>query len=165
MWKHTIQGTQNLVAENCSHNLCICYLYSMARDTFSGSLTLYLTSIQWSPYKQSKSDWPLTKIVDKYVFTSHDGDRFSKDELMYCTCWNSTHTIAERDKLIKIFIHYLAARNNNCSRFRSLWEQTSFSFLIMKFYLLVNYWQTPAQASRVTCLGAEGVPWIDVPLY
>ena len=29
MWKQTIQGTQNLVTEKCSHNLCICYLYSV----------------------------------------------------------------------------------------------------------------------------------------
>ena len=27
MWKQTIQGTQNLVTEKCSHNLRICYLY------------------------------------------------------------------------------------------------------------------------------------------
>ena len=59
MWKHTIQGTQNLVTEKCSHNLCICYLYSMdtsiqGKGHFFWVPILYLTSIHWSPYSNQK---------------------------------------------------------------------------------------------------------------
>ena len=35
LWDTSIQGTQNLTPKNCSHNICICYLYG--RDA----------SIQW----------------------------------------------------------------------------------------------------------------------
>ena len=57
--KHTIQGTQNLVTEKCSHNLCICYLYSMdtsiqGKGHFFLVPILYLTSMHWSPYSNQK---------------------------------------------------------------------------------------------------------------
>ena len=38
-------------------------------------------------------------------------------KLMYCTCGNSAHNIAEINQL-RFFIHYLAAWNNDCSRFQ-----------------------------------------------
>ena len=147
MWKHTIQGTQNLVTEKCSHNLCICYLYSMdtsiqGKGHFFWVPLLYLTSIHWSPYSNQKvthhrnrHKYKCSLVMMAIVFKRW----INSLKLMYCTCWNSTHTIAVRDKLIMIFIHYLAVWNNNDRRFRSLWEQTPFSSLIMIFYLLVNY--------------------------
>ena len=52
----SIQGTQNLAPEKCSYNLCIHYLYYMKgrlysgeRDTFSGSRSPLLNSIQGTP--------------------------------------------------------------------------------------------------------------------
>ena len=46
LWATSIQGTQNLVAEKYSHNLCICYLYE--RDTsIQGEGTVFLGHETW----------------------------------------------------------------------------------------------------------------------
>ena len=52
----SIQETQNLVTEKCSHNRCICNLfvrdiglYSGERDTFTGSQNQDLTSTDGTP--------------------------------------------------------------------------------------------------------------------
>ena len=67
---------------------------------------------------------------------------------------------------IQQFIHYLAAWNNDCWRFRGLRGQTPFCALIKTFSLLANYQQIPAQPPfRDTFLGPEGVSWIEVPMY
>ena len=58
------------------------------------------------------------------VFTSQSGDIFQN---LFCTCGNSTHNIAEID-----FIHFLAARNNDCGRLRSrIKEKYVFCWLVI----------------------------------
>ena len=61
----SIQGTQNLVAKKCLHNLCVSYLYW--RDTFRGSRNPGLTSIQGTTLALKK--WLATKIIDKFKCT------------------------------------------------------------------------------------------------
>ena len=43
----SIQGTQNLVSEKCSHNLCICYVYWRDTTSFQGKGTLFLGLETW----------------------------------------------------------------------------------------------------------------------
>ena len=59
------------------------------------------------------------------------------NQLMYCTCGDSTHYIAEIS-YSRSFLHYL---KTDCSRFHSLRQQTPFSALIKIFYLLVNFFK------------------------
>ena len=86
----SIQGAQNLVPEKCWDNLCICYLYW--RDT----------SIQGKRHFFG---------VTKPGFNLHSGDTVALKK------WLTTKDRYNIDKLIMIFIHYLAAWNNDCSRF------------------------------------------------
>ena len=74
--------------------------------------------------------------------------------LMYCTCGNSAHYLAEISYSWS-FMHYLAAWNNDSSRFHSLREQTPFSALIKIFYLLFNFF---LQASVQTPFRGH-LPW------
>ena len=78
--------------------------------------------------------------------------------LTNCTCGSSTHNIAEISKSW-FLIYYLAAWNNGCSRF---WGRTKGILFIC--WLIINKLQ-PNFHSWNTCLGPEGVPWIEVPLY
>ena len=78
--------------------------------------------------------------------------------LTYCTYGSSTHNIAEISKSW-FLIHYLAAWNNGCSRFRGRTKG-----ILFICWLIINKLQ-PNAHSWNTCLGPEGVPWIEVPLY
>ena len=78
--------------------------------------------------------------------------------LTYCTCGSSTHNIAEISKSW-FLIHYLAAWNNGCSRFRGRTKG-----ILFICWLIINKLQ-PNIPSWNTCLGPEGVSWIEVPLY
>ena len=78
--------------------------------------------------------------------------------LTYCTCGSSTPNIAEISKSW-FLIHYLAAWNNGCSRFRGRTKG-----ILFICWLIINKLQ-PNVHSWNTCLGPEGVPWIEVPLY
>ena len=78
--------------------------------------------------------------------------------LTYCTCGSSTPNIAEISKSW-FLIHYLAAWINGCSRFRGRTKG-----ILFICWLIINKLQ-PNVRSWNTCLGPEGVPWIEVPLY
>ena len=78
-WTPPFQGTQNLVPEKCSHNLCICYLYwrdctplFRGMGHFFGSRNLGLTSIQRTP-QQSKMAIAFKTWINSL-------------KSMYCTC-------------------------------------------------------------------------------
>ena len=79
--------------------------------------------------------------------------------LTYCTCGSSTHNIAEISKSWFLIHIYLAAWNNGCSRFRGRTKG-----ILFICWLIINKLQ-PNLHSWDTCLGPEGVPWIEVPLY
>ena len=80
-------------------------------------------------------------------------------ELIYRTCGNSTHYIADVSYLWS-FMHYLSAWNNDCNRFHNLREQTPFSAQIKMFYLFIHFFNKPsAQPSfRGHFLWSRGCP-------
>ena len=157
----TIQGTQDFVPEKSSYNLPICYLFWMDTSIqgkgtfFLGPETSGFNLHSWITLAIKRA----SKVTDRknrlYKFkgslvtmVTAFKTWINSLKSMHCICGNSTHNIAEirRDKLIMVFfIYFLAAWNDDCSRFRSLWKRMPLSALIIIFYLLVNYWQTSAQ--------------------
>ena len=63
-------------------------------------------------------------------------NQLTSDDVLHLCEFNTQH---RRVQLIMISIHYLAAANNDCSRFCSMREQVPFSALFKLYHLLVNY--------------------------
>ena len=106
LWDTSIQGPQNLVPEKCSHTLSILYSciegtpLCRGKNTFSTeSILMGFTSLQETPIKALKKR-QITKIVDKFkcsqdTMATAFKTRTVSLKSMYCTCGNSTHSIAE----------------------------------------------------------------------
>ena len=132
------------------------HLYSGERDTFSRSQNQGLTSILGKPLvlsTQKVTDH--LNIVDTCKFKCSQWQKLSKLELshlqsMYCT-FNTQH---RRDKLFMIFYAlslYLAARNNDCSRFHGRLKGKYF------IYWLIIKKPEPSLYSGDTCVSPKGV--------
>ena len=100
--------------------------------------------------------WLTTKIIDMFKCTRVTITTAFKTwtislTLMYCTCGNSTQRQWSR-----CFIHYLAAWDNDCSRFWLRIKEKSFHSWLITNPRLTSIQGTPLL--RDICLGPEGVP-------
>ena len=113
LWYTSIQGTQNLVTEKCSHNVCICY-----HTSIQGNWTIFwVLKFKFNFHSGDTlalKTWLTTKRVDKLSVHSlcHTSRRTALARIQY-----------HRDKLPWLFGHYLAACNNDCNRFQGRIKQ------------------------------------------
>ena len=153
---HIYSGTQNLAPENCSQYLCICHLSLGERDTFSESqnpkFKLHLG------HTLALETWPQRRLISLSVYLSQRSQISIQWAIsltsMYCTCGISTHNTAEIS-YSRFFLHFLAAWNNDCSRFRGRIEKKKWLFIDKP---------KPNLYSWDTFLEREGVPCIEVLL-
>ena len=117
LWYTSIQGTQNLVTEKCSHNVCICYLY-WRETSIQGNWTLFWVL---KPKFNFHSE---DTLVLKTSLTTKRVDKLSVHSLCHTSRRTALARIQyHRDKLPWLFGHYLAAWNNDCNRFQGRIKQ------------------------------------------
>ena len=123
--------------------------------SFGSHVTSIFQGLSLSPSVRRVGENPGNE-VDKFTYTlvtkmTNFTTQITNSLIYWCTntCGNLTHNITKNDNFL---IHSLAAWNNNWSRFQGRIKK--------KFYLLVNYYQTPAQTPFKGHLSFQGhLPW------
>ena len=131
-----------------SSSLRINFVLEPCDQHFPGSLSLSLRRAgRREPWERGWISFSYTVVTKMTNFTT----QITNSLIYWCTdtCGNLTHNITNNDNFLR---HSLAAWNNNWSRFQGRIKK--------KFYLLVNYYQTPAQTPFKGHLSFQGhLPW------
>ena len=162
LWDTSIQRTKHLFREQCSHNLCTCYLHW--RDTsFWGkshhfwvskpgfnlpSRNTLVLKKRLTTKRVDKFNSSLVKMALKFYRMSY----LTKIDVLNLWEFNTQHHKHNYNNGIT-FAHFLAAWSNDCSIFWGTIKKCIICWLIIyKLQLNLN--------SGDACLGREGVPLI-----
>ena len=162
LWDTSVQRTQKLFGEKCSHNLCTCYLYWRDTSFWRKGHFFWVSkpgfNLPWgntlvlkkrlTTKRVDKVHSSLVKMASEFYKMSH----LTKIDVLNVWQFNTQHH--KHNYGIIFFLHFLAAWSNDCSTFwGTIKEKCIIRWLIIyKFQLNFH--------SGDTCPGREGVPLI-----